>query len=269
VSITRVNNNVSALNASRNLAANGGKLEKSLERLSSGLRINRAGDDAAGLAISEKMRAQVRGLAQASRNSQDGISLLQTAEGAMNEIHTNLQRIRELGVQAYNGTNTTDDIAAIQSEVTELVSEIDRIASQTTFNTNKLLDGTGSFAFQVGANASETISVAINDVDATTLAIFGLDIDSATSSITTVDAAIKAVSTARAEIGATQNRLESTIANLGVSVENLTAAESRIRDADIAYETTQYTRNMILVQAGTSVLAQANTAPQSVLSLLG
>ena len=268
MSLTRVNNNVSALNASRNLATNGGKLQKSLERLSSGLRINRAGDDAAGLAISEKMRAQVRGLGQASRNAQDGISLLQTAEGAMNEIHNNLQRVRELAVQAANGTNTTDDVAAIQSEVTELVAEIDRIASQTTFNTNKLLDGTGSFAFQVGANAAETISVAINDVDATTLAIFGLDIDAATT-LAIVDTAITTVSTARAEVGATQNRLESTIANLGVSVENLTAAESRIRDADIAYETTQYTRNMILVQAGTSVLAQANMAPQSVLSLLG
>ena len=269
MSLTRVNNNVSALNASRNLATNGGKLQKSLERLSSGLRINRAGDDAAGLAISEKMRAQVRGLSQASRNSQDGISLLQTAEGAMNEIHNNLQRLRELAVQAYNGTNTAGDVTAIQSEVTELVAEIERIADQTTFNTQSLMEGVKTFSFQVGANAAETITVTINDMQTATLGIAALDIDNATtSSITTIDAAITLVSTARASVGATQNRLESTIANLGVSVENLTAAESRIRDADIAYETTQYTRNMILVQAGTSVLAQANMAPQSVLSLL-
>jgi flagellin len=284
MSITRVNNNVSALNASRNLASNGGKLEKSLERLSSGLRINRAGDDAAGLAISEKMRAQVRGLSQASRNAQDGISLIQTAEGGLNEVHNILQRMRELAVQAANGTNTADDVASIDSEMDQLVSEIDRIVDQTSFNTKTLLDGdyasgTADIKIQVGANANETITLNIADMNtaeigSVTTAARVNDIDvtavgGASAAISILDDAIIDVSSGRANLGAVQNRLESSIANLGVSVENLTAAESRIRDADIAYETTQYTRNMILVQAGTSVLAQANTAPQSVLSLLG
>lgn len=278
MSITRVNNNVAALNASRNLALNGGKLGKSLERLSSGLRINRAGDDAAGLAISEKMRAQIRGLSQAQRNSQDGISLIQTAEGGLNEVHNVLQRMRELAVQAANGTNTTDDTAAIQSEVDQLIDEIDRIVDQTSFNTKILLDGTyasTTINIQVGANANETISFNIIDMNTTALGVtagqFVSDINvttNASGAITILDAAIGDVSTARAGLGAVQNRLESTIANLGVGVENLSAAESRIRDADIAIETTQFTRNQILIQAGTSVLAQANMASQAVLSLL-
>jgi flagellin len=281
VSITRVNNNISALNAARNLTVNGDRLAKSLDRLSSGLRINRASDDAAGLAISEKMRSQIRGLGQAQRNAQDGISLIQTAEGALNEVHNVLQRMRELAVQAANGTNTADDVASIDSEMDQLVEEIDRIVDQTSFNTKTLLDGdyasgTADINIQVGAGAGETITLNIADMNASeigsaTTAARVDDIDvtvDPSAAIGILDDAVADVSTERANLGAIQNRLESSISNLGVSIENLTAAESRIRDADIAYETTQYTRNMILVQAGTSILAQANTAPQNVLSLL-
>jgi flagellin len=281
VSITRVNNNISALNAARNLTVNGDRLAKSLDRLSSGLRINRASDDAAGLAISEKMRSQIRGLGQAQRNAQDGISLIQTAEGALNEVHNLLQRMRELAVQAANGTNTTDDVASIDAEMDQLVGEIDRIVDQTSFNTKILLDGsyasgTADINLQVGAEAGATITLNIADMNtseigsATTAArVDDIDVTvDPSAAMTILDDAVADVSTERANLGAIQNRLESSISNLGVSIENLTAAESRIRDADIAYETTQYTRNMILVQAGTSILAQANTAPQNVLSLL-
>lgn len=271
MSITRVNNNVLALNAARNLNINGLRLAKSLERLSSGLRINRAADDAAGLAISEKMRSQIRGLNQATRNAQDGISLIQTAEGALNEIHNMLQRMRELAVQAANEIYTPEDVATLQDEVDQLIEEIDRIVDTTEFNTKVLLDGTMSgVELQVGANEGQTITIDIGDMSAGSIGVDGVDLTSDPSgAITELDAGIAAVSAGRAALGAIQNRLESTIANLGVAVENMTAAESRIRDADIAFETTQFTRNSILVQAGTAILAQANLAPQNVLSLLG
>jgi len=271
MSITRVNNNVLALNAARNLNVNGAKLAKSLERLSSGLRINRAADDAAGLAISEKMRSQIRGLNQASRNAQDGISMIQTAEGSLNEIHNMLQRMRELAVQASNEIYTPEDIATLQDEVDQLVEEIDRVAAAAEFNTQPLLDGTMSgVELQVGANEGQTITIDIGAVTAGDIGVDGVDLTSdAAGAITTIDSAIGDISSSRASLGAIQNRLESTVANIGISVDNMTAAESRIRDADIAYETTQFTRNTILVQAGTAILAQANLAPQNVLSLLG
>jgi flagellin len=271
MSITRVNNNVLALNAARNLSINGARLAKSIERLSSGLRINRAGDDAAGLAISEKMRSQVRGLNQAVRNAQDGISLIQTAEGALNEVHSMLGRMRELAVQAANEIYTAEDVATLQDEVDQLIEEIDRIAADTEFNTMTLLDGSLSGVdLQVGANEGQTIELDIPNMDAGAIGADGVDLTSdPAGAISDLDAAIENVSAGRAELGAIQNRLESTVANLGVTVENLTAAESRIRDADIAFETTEFTRNSILVQAGTAILAQANLAPQNVLSLLG
>jgi flagellin len=471
MSFTRINTNISALNAARNLGINSNRLDKSLERLSSGLRINRAGDDAAGLYISEKLRNQIRGLNQAVSNAQDGISLIQTAEGALNEVHNILQRMRELAVQASNDTLTSEDRSALQDEVTALISEVDRISNTTEFNTRNLLDGSSgvgvsildasvasasatadtaegdlvidemtlataataetvdgsavdltaatalgnastitingtSFSFagtatiqdvedsingaagqtgvaasfdavndkivftqatvgssheivisntsgefksgegndyltinegtsagtdatvvdnnadadittytaagnvievtsgnfeglkftavsaiaddsdvtvltvntnnalslQVGANAGQTLSVSINTINAASLSIASLQVTSqatAAAAITTIDNGVSTVSDQRSGLGAIQNRLESTIANLGVTAENLTAADSRIRDADIAAETTEYTRNQILVQAATSILAQANMAPQSVLSLLG
>lgn len=355
MSITRVNTNLAALNVTRNLNLVGTRMSRSLERLSSGLRINRAGDDAAGLAISEKMRSQIRGMHQAIRNAQDGISLIQTAEGALGEVHNLLQRIRELAVQAANGIYTDQELAAIQDEIDELVAEIERIAEHTEFNTRKLLDGSvDSFDLQVGPNAGQVITIEmfaleledINDPGEgdppggedppggdppggpdppghggtppghggtppgqggdppgnggdppgqggenpgngglppghggvppgqakKKLPIGGIDVTDPSpgrSPISAVDEAIAAVSAGRAQLGAYQNRLESTIANLGVSVENLIAAESRIRDADIASEMVEFTRNTILLQAGTAVLAQANLMPRSILALLG
>jgi flagellin len=270
----RINTNVAALNAYRNLVETDNALSKSMERLSSGLRINRAADDSAGLAISEKMRGQIRGLNQAVRNAQDGISLIQTAEGALNETHSILQRMRELAVQSASDTLTADDRTQLQGEVAELILEIDRIASDTEFNTLALLDGgfaTTPMSLHIGANAGQSISVTIGNMDATGLAVGLVNISTqagADGAITTIDTAIGTVSTERSGLGAVQNRLEHTIANLGVAAENLTAAESRIRDLDVAQEMVHLTRSQIMMQAGTAMLAQANMKPQSVLMLL-
>ena len=365
----RINHNIAALNSYRQLAINNTNSGKSLEKLSSGLRINKAGDDAAGLAISEKMRAQIKGLEQASRNAQDGISLIQTAEGALNETHSILQRMRELSVQAANDTLTADDRTSITTEIGQLKSEIDRIATTTKFNGQDLLNGTyglkavttatvfgagqvvtvdvagaktsesytisstaagtiklsdaagnsvvltavtanftgtldfGSLGvkiqvnnlstttvlntlvvqagatagakFKIGANGtgagSEDLSISINNVDQTALSVNGLLVDShdnALSAITSIDNAIKEVNGVRSQLGAYQNRLEHTINNLGASQENLTASESRIRDVDMAKEMMEFTKNNILTQAATAMLAQANQQPQGVLQLL-
>jgi len=345
----RIANNIMALNAHRQLTINQGGIAKSIEKLSSGLRINRAGDDAAGLAISEKMRAQIRGLNQAIRNAQDGISLIQTAEGALQETHAILQRMRELAVQAANDTYTEEDRAEIQKEIDQLAAELTRIANTTEFNTQNLLGGGFSSTFHIGANEGQNIVLDINDMSAEALNVArrveltenknggvdgqsatvleddkgnivavqvdgewyaekdvevgdnglqpkegakaltnivedngtyymldskagGIDVstqDAADKAITIIDAAIETVSAERSKLGAYQNRLEHTIANLGVSAENLQAAESRIRDVDMAQEMMNFTKFQILQQASTAMLAQANLAPQSVLQLLG
>ena len=268
----RIANNIMALNAHRQLVINQNNIAKSIEKLSSGLRINRAGDDAAGLAISEKMRGQIRGLKMAMKNAQDAISLIQTAEGALHETHAILQRMRELAVQAANDTNTDEDREALQAEITQLIAEIDRIAQNTEFNTQKLLDGDVSLTFHIGANEGQSITLSISDMQASALGVSDVDISTqsgADSAITTIDDAIKTVSEERAQLGANQNRLEHTIANLGVAIENLQAAESRIRDVDMAQEMMTFTKYQILQQASTAMLAQANLAPQSVLQLLG
>jgi flagellin len=282
----RINNNLMAMNAHRQLSMTNNLAGKSLEKLSSGLRINRAGDDAAGLAISEKMRGQIKGLNQASRNAQDAISLVQTAEGALNETHSILQRIRELTVQASNDTNTSTDREQIAKEVKALSSEITRIAKTTEFNTKSLLDGSRALAsqaliFQIGANSGQSISLKIATMTASALggtkvvSNMGAIIDAATGGasisalITDIDKAIEEVSGQRSDLGAVQNRLEHTIANLDTSAENLQAAESRIRDVDMAKEMMEFTRTNILAQAGNAMLAQANQKPQSVLQLLG
>lgn len=271
----RIANNIMALNAHRQLMVNQGGVAKSIEKLSSGLRINRAGDDAAGLAISEKMRGQIRGLRQASRNAQDGISLIQTAEGALNESHAILQRMRELAVQASTDTNTDEDREHIQEEVNALVAELDRIAETTEFNTMELLDG--SFedkVIHIGANSDQNLTISINSMKAEDLGsgVDSLDVTTQTAAdaaITTIQEALDAVSEERAALGAIQNRLEHTISNLDNAAENLQAAESRIRDVDMAHEMMAFTKNQILQQASTAMLAQANLAPQSVLQLLG
>ncbi len=365
----RINQNIAAYNAHRNLTQTDNSLSKSLERLSSGLRINRAADDAAGLSISEKLRSQVRGLQQASRNAQDGISLIQTAEGALAETHSILQRMRELAVQAANGSLTDTDRNAIQEEVTALITEVTRIADTTSYNNQKLLQGglgssitvlgdslvaasgiasiesvgatpgsgyalsyasddktlsltngtttesvvitppsgfntavvtfaslgikvtvnsaignqdiasgsggftvsSGSMPLQIGANAEENISVSIGNMSAGGLGINAVNVgttSTAVSAISILDMAIDAVSTQRSKLGAVQNRLEHTISNLGVAQENLAASESRIRDVDMAAEMVSFTRNQIMIQAGTAMLAQANAVPQTVLQLL-
>lgn len=270
----RINHNISAYNTHRQLTFNNSNAAKNVERLSSGYRINRAGDDAAGLAISEKMRGQIRGLEQASRNAQDGISLIQTAEGALNETHAILQRMRELAVQAANDTNTATDRANLQAEVDQLATEIDRIAQTTEFNTNVLMNTGGStFKLQIGANKGQNITLTINGMTATDLnvATGSILVDTqvnADTAIKTIDDAIKLVSDERANLGAVQNRLEHTINNLGTSAENLTAAESRIRDVDMAKEMMEFTKNNILTQAAQAMLAQANQLPQGVLQLL-
>lgn len=317
----RINHNISALNTYRQLSVNNMMASKSLEKLSSGLRINRAADDAAGLAISEKMRGQIRGLNQAVRNAQDGISLIQTAEGALNETHSILQRMRELAGQAANDTLTADDRYQIQKEINQLTEEAQRIGVTTEFNTQKLLDGTyNSKNFQIGANESQTLTVSISDMRAANVSSTGsvsvgalsitttgavsatiggtyiasvnnislvyinstgamattsgyavsvMSQTDANAAITTFQKAIDTVSTERAKLGAYQNRLEHTINNLGTSAENLTAAESRIRDVDMAQEMMEFTRLSILQQAATAMLAQANQQPQMVLQLLG
>jgi flagellin len=265
----RIQNNVEAFNAQRQLVTNSDKLGKAMEKLSSGYRINRAGDDAAGLAISEKLRGQIGGLAQASRNAQDAVSLVQTAEGALNEVHSMLQRVRELAVQYKNGTLSTQDRTAIQSEVNQLKSEIERIGTDTEFNGIDLLNSASTtVSFQVGAADAQQITVATISIGAQVAShVYDLTTGGVTD-IADIDAAINNISAARATFGAVQNRLEHTISNLASYTENLTASESRIRDADMASEMVQFTKLQILQQAGTSMLSQANQAPQGVLSLL-
>jgi flagellin len=268
----RVNTNVAAMTAQRNLGSVTGRLQGNFARLSSGLRIATAADDAAGLGISERMRAQIRSFTVAGRNAQDGVSLAQTAEGAMQETGNILTRMRELSVQAANGTLTTTDRATLDTEFQALSAEIDRISTQTTFNGVSLLDGSATgLSVQVGINASETISVALQDASSSTLGVSGEDVTSVTnanSAIAAIDSAIDTISTARGALGAAQNRLNSTIASITNTRENLSAAESRIRDVDVALETSDLTRNSILQQAAVSVLSQANVQPQLALSLL-
>ena len=269
-----VQHNLTAMNSNRMLGITTGSQAKSTEKLSSGYKINRAADDAAGLAISEKMRRQVRGLTQASANAQDGISCVQTAEGALNEVHDMLQRMNELAVKAKNGTNKTDDRQYIDKEVQNLISEIDRVKSTTTFNEQNLLNGEFSTGkkLQVGAEANQTISLTIKSMGATAIGIKSLCVSTAnmaSDAINMIKGALKSVSEQRADLGAIQNRLEHTIKNLDNVVENTTAAESQIRDTDMAAEMVQYSKNNILQQAGQSMLAQANQSNQGVLSLLG
>jgi flagellin len=263
----RVNTNVEAFNAHRNLAQTSTGLSKSMEKLSSGMRINRAADDAAGLAISEGMRAQIRGTAQASRNAQDGISLVQTAEGSLNEMHSILQRVRELAVQYGNGTLSTTDQAKITAEVAQLTAELVRIRDSSTFNGIALFSSSAAttITIQVGGNQNLDSSNNTNRIGVTTNA---LDFSTISMDVSQIDTAIASVSTVRSDLGAKQNRLENAVSNLGVYQENLTSAESRIRDVDVAQEMVNFTRLQILSQSGTAMLAQANQAPQSVLSLL-
>ena len=263
----RIHNNIEAFNAHRQLTNTGEKLGKSLERLSSGYRINRASDDAAGLAISEKLRGQVKGLGQAKRNVGDAISMVQTAEGSLNEVHSMLQRVRELAVQHGNGALSASDKAAIQSEVTQLAADIERIGTNTEFNGTKLLNADGTVTFQIGAKDGQTITANTislgEEFPAGTFTLAGDGTD-----LAQIDTAINNVSAARANFGVIQNRLEYAGNDLSTYQENLMAAESRIRDVDMAAEMAQMTKFNILQQAGVSMLAQANQAPQSVLSLL-
>ena len=273
-----VQHNLRAMNSNRMLGITSSAQSKSTEKLSSGYKVNRAADDAAGLAISEKMRRQIRGLTQASLNAQDGISAVQTAEGALNEVHDMLQRMNELAVKAANGTNQSEDQSYIQSEVDALVDEIDRVSTTTTFNERNLLDGSWSdgIALQVGAEGTSqnTISVTINEMSSSGISVNDLKSSgvscqsNAQNAISTIKAAIKAVNEQRSDLGAIQNRLEHTIKNLDNVVENTTAAESQIRDTDMASEMVKYSNNQILAQAGQAMLAQSNTANQGVLSLL-
>ncbi|AND42221.1 flagellin [Cytobacillus oceanisediminis] len=290
----RINHNIAALNTYRQLNSASGAQSKSMEKLSSGLRINNAADDAAGLAISEKMRGQIRGLDMAAKNAQDGISLIQTSEGALNETHSVLQRMRELAVQSANDTNTDTDRGELQKELNELIDEVDRIAGQTQFNTKTLMDGTfktNGLKFQIGANATQNIELKINDMQSTAIGTLAADGTVATAlstlkstdltadagilnqgkadaAITVINDAIEQVSAERSKLGAYQNRLDHTINNLNTSSENLTAAESRIRDVDMAKEMMNQTKNSILSQAAQAMLAQANQQPQGVLQLL-
>ncbi|CDO03312.1 Flagellin [Oceanobacillus picturae] len=283
-----INHNIAALNAHRQLGANQGATQNSLEKLSSGLGINKAGDDAAGLAISEKMRGQIKGLEMAQKNAQDGISLIQTAEGALNETHSILQRMRELTVQAGNSaTQDSDtDLKAIKSEMDSLIEELGGeagskgISDRTQFNGKDLLDGNFEGTFQIGANKEQQLTISIDDMSASGLGVEGLDVTSFATNdadaadvgfdaqLKLIDDAINTVSTQRSDLGAVQNRLDHTINNLGASQENLTAAESRIRDVDMAKEMMEFTKNNILSQAAQSMLAQANQQPQGVLQLL-
>lgn len=270
-----VNTNVPALNTARILRRSTLDLNKSLQRLSSGLRINRAADDAAGLAIAEGFRARVRGLAVAQRNAQDAVSLVQTAEGALSETTNIVQRIRELAVQSANGTNSAVNRADLQLEVTQLLAQIDAIAANTEFNgVNPINGAAGALTFQVGAEAGQTLAIDFNSVGGTAanIGLVAPNINSqagAQAAITAADTALQNLGTRRATLGALQNRLEFTINTLAIEEENSASAESAIRDADIARETIQFTRNQILVSAGTSVLAQSNLVPQTALQLLG
>jgi flagellin len=265
----RITQNIEALTASRHLQATTTKLSKSMEKLSSGYRINSAADDAAGLGISEAMRSQVRGLAQAQRNIQDGVSMVQTAEGNLDEVHSMLQRVRELAVQYKNGSLDSNARASIQGEVNQLASEIARIGQQASFNGIDLLKNNGTISFQVGANDGQEIAVSTIDLAATVGTSYSALNASNASDISEIDVAISAISSARASFGSVQNRLEHTLSVTAAYQENLTSAESRIRDVDMAEEMVNLTKTQILQQAGTAMLAQANQAPQSVLKLLG
>ena len=269
----RIQHNISAMNSYRQLGVNNNAMAKNLEKLSSGYRINRAGDDAAGLAISEKMRAQIKGLETAQKNANDAISLVQTAEGALTEVHSMLNRMSELATQSANGIYAEGDRDKLQLEVTELIAEIDRIAGSTDFNGTLLLDGNFAQDMQIGAAEGDTLNIAIDAMDAAGVGVDSVDISGADGStangqIETIKTAIDNVSTVRSQLGAWQNRLEHTINNLGVTAENMTAAESRIRDTDMASEMMAFTKNNILNQAAQSMLAQANQVPQGVLQLL-
>jgi flagellin len=279
----RVNTNVTAFDAYRNLTATDSAMSSSLQKLSSGSRINSAADDASGLVISENIKAQIGGISQAVSNAQDGISVVQTAEGALNEVASMLQRMRDLSVQAANsganGGYSGTAVAAANAEVAQLQQAIDQIASTTQFNGTKLLDGSaGTLTFQVGANSGETLTVSLKSMTSASLGtssgsnVGAIDLTSSASAasdaIKTLDAAISDVSTFRGTLGATENRLTHVVANLNVTQENLSASESRIADTDMASEMTNFSKQQILMQAGTSMLAQANSAPQAVLSLL-
>ena len=274
-----VQHNLTAMNANRQLGIVTNSQAKATEKLSSGYKINRAGDDAAGLSISEKMRSQIRGLNKASTNAEDGVSLIQTAEGALNETHSILQRMNELATQAANDTNTSTDRKAIKAELTALTSELNRIASTTQFNTMNLLDGTFTGKnLQVGALSGQKISISISGMNANKLGLAGKNgkmsiavstFTAAGKAMTKIQSAITKVSTQRSALGAIQNRLEHTIANLDTTSENTSSAESRIRDTDMADAMVEYSKNQILAQAGQSMLSHANQATQGVLSLLG
>ena len=272
----RVNTNIASINAQRNLQSVNERLSGNFRRLSTGLRIASAADDAAGLAISERLRAQVRSLEQGKRNANDGISLVQTAEGALNEVSSILTRLRELAIQSSNGSVSDQDKATLDEEFQSLISEVNRIGRSTEFNGVKLLDGSSSsVSFQIGFGTTagvDTLNVSLAATLSTSLALNALDIGSTgstTTAITSIDSAINSVSSLRGSLGAVQNRLGNAINNNAIQTEALTAAESRIRDVDVAYETSQLTRNNILQQASISVLAQANAQPQSALQLLG
>ncbi len=272
----RIFNNTEAQNAHRQLQANSLAMSRTMEKLSSGLRINRAADDAAGLAVSEEMRTNIRGLNMASRNALDGVSLVQVADGALAGVNDMLQRMRELAVEAANGTYTDSQRSNIDREVQSLLAEIGRVASDTEFNGIQILSGSVSTAasavtLQVGADSGQTIAFTIGTMSTTQLGIAGLAIStaaSASAAIASLDAAIRTVNTTRSDVGAIQNRLEQTISRLNLTSENTQAAESRIRDADMASEMIEYTKRQILAQSGTAMLAQANQAPQNVLQLL-
>ncbi len=267
----RINTNVPALNTSRVLNRSTAALNQSLQRLSSGLRINRAADDAAGLAIAEGFRSMVRGAQVAQRNSQDGVSLVQTAEGALSETTNILQRIRELAVQSSNGTLSDNNRLSIDSEVQQLLQQVDSIATNTEFNGIKVLSAAQTVTLQAGAYTSQTLAISLTGAKTTELGISAVKVSTvslAMSAISTIDTALKSVTTLRSTLGAYQNRLEFTINTLAIQEENSSASESAIRDANIAQETIQFTRNQILVSAGTSVLAQANLVPQTALQLL-
>jgi flagellin len=295
----RINHNIAALNAYRNLEINNENTSKSMEKLSSGKRINHAADDAAGLAISEKMQSQIRGLDMAQRNALDGVSVVQTADGALSSTQDILQRMRELSVQSANDSNTTSDRSAIQNEMNQLTSEINRIGNTTEFNTAKLLDGstqTTPLQMQIGANAGQTVQLSISDMRAKALGIssttagsnftaalsandgtsttpteYALDVSTsagAQSAISILDTAIQSVSAERSNLGAVQNRLQYTVSNLQTMSQNVTSSESQITDVDMALEMTDYTKNNILQQSAQAMLAQANQLPQGILQLL-
>lgn len=268
----RINTNIASLNTSRILRQSTRDLNRSLERLSSGLRINRAADDAAGLAIAEGFRAVVRGTQVAQRNAQDGVSLVQTAEGSLSETTNILQRVRELAVQAANGTQSDTNRTALNTEVQQLLAQIDDIALDTEFNGARVLSANQTITLQAGAQSSQTLAVTVNGAKTNDLGVSAITVSSllgASSAISTIDLALRSVSTLRSSLGAFQNRLEFTINTLAIQEENSAASESSIRDADIARETISFTRNQILVNSGTAILAQANILPQTALTLLG